>query len=119
MIFDENLKPTISDFSISDIDEVIVPIEDDNWSDMMKQVVKMSLKVKNDSWASYNFRNVYFMEAMLEMQLQSSGGQDVSDLLSGIPPYMHMMRHVYRSANYTKPGQVSKNNFFYIYSFYN
>ena len=83
-----------------------MPIGDDNWSDMMKQVIEMSLKVKNDSRASYNFRNVYFMDEMLEAHLQSSGGQDVSALLSGIPPYMHMMRHVYRSANYTKPGQV-------------
>ena len=80
----------------SDIDEVIMPIGDDNWSDMMKQVIDMSLKVKNDSRASYNFRNVYFMDEMLEAHLQSTGGQEVSSMLNGIPPYMHMMRHVYR-----------------------
>ena len=90
---------------LSDIDEVIMPIGDDNWQDMMRQVSEMSLKVKNDSRASYNFRNVYFMDEMLEAHLQST--QETSSLLAGIPPYMHMLRHVYRSANYTKPGQVS------------
>lgn len=85
-----------------------MPIDDDNWSDMMKKVSEMSLRVKNDSRASYNFRNVYFMDEMLEAHLQSTGGQEVSSLLTGIPPYMHMMRHVYRSANYTKPGQYVK-----------
>jgi len=40
----------------SDIDEVIVPIEGNNWSDLMKEVIERSLKVKNDSRASYNFR---------------------------------------------------------------
>ena len=83
-----------------------MPVGDDNWSDLMKQVSAMSLKVKNDTRASYNFRNVYFMDEMLEAHLQAT--PETSSLLSGIPPYMHMLRHVYRSANYTKPGQVMR-----------
>jgi len=43
-------------FCLVDIDEVIVPKKGDNWSDLMKEVVQRSLKVKNDSRASYNFR---------------------------------------------------------------
>jgi hypothetical protein len=31
--------------SFPDIDEVIMPITDDNWHGMMKQVAEMSLKV--------------------------------------------------------------------------
>jgi hypothetical protein len=73
---------------------------------------------KIDSRASYNFRNVYFMDGMLEAELQSS--PETSDLLSGIPPYMHMLRHVYRSANYTKPGQVGPkiNVLDYIHNYF-
>jgi hypothetical protein len=43
---------------------------------------------------------------MLDAHLQSPSGPETQNLLKDIPPYMHMMRHVFRSANYTKPGQV-------------
>ena len=38
-----------------------------NWEDMMEEVTKTSLKVKNESRASWNFRNVYFMDEMLDL----------------------------------------------------
>ena len=87
--------------ALLDIDEVIMPIKQDNWADMMKDVVEASLKVKNETRASFNFRNVYFMDEMLEAHQPNGGFKD-------IPPYLHMMQHVYRSANYTKPGQYVK-----------
>ena len=46
---------------------------------------------------SWNFRNVYFMDEMLD--------QNEPEHFPDIPPYLHRMQHVYRSANYTKPGQ--------------
>ncbi len=52
--------------------------------------------MKNDTRASYNFRNVYFLDSM------------TSQLNSEIPAYLHMLQHVRRSANYTKPGQYVK-----------
>merc|ERR1719278_800895 len=70
----------------------------------MQDVEKVSLKVKNESRASYNFRNVYFMDEMLTAHLNSNDPINISD----VPEYMHMLRHVYRSANYTKPGQYVK-----------
>lgn len=87
--------------ALLDIDEVIMPIKQDNWEDMMKDVVASALKVKNETRASFNFRNVYFMDEMLEAHQPNGGFKDV-------PPYLHMMQHVYRSANYTKPGQYVK-----------
>jgi len=83
-----------------DIDEVIVPIKHINWSNMMEEVVNVSLKVKNATRASWNFRNVYFMDEMLEI--------NKPDHFQDIPDYLHMMQHVYRSQNYTKPGQYVK-----------
>ena len=63
--------------ALLDIDEVILPIEEKNWSDLMKNVKPLAenfashVKYKNKSFvhvlASYNFRNVYFMDEMLEM----------------------------------------------------
>lgn len=87
--------------ALLDIDEVIVPKQQDGWAAMMEDVVKASLKVKNETRASFNFRNVYFMDEMLTAHEPSGTFKDV-------PPYMHMMQHVYRSANYTKPGQYVK-----------
>ncbi|XP_023326460.1 uncharacterized protein LOC111699919 [Eurytemora carolleeae] len=86
--------------ALLDIDEVIMPLQHNSWQDMMEEVIKASLKVKNESRASYNFRNVYFMDEMLE----SNNHGHFKD----IPPYLHMLQHVYRSSNYTKPGQYVK-----------
>ena len=47
------------------------------------------LQVKNESRASYNFRNVYFMDEMLR-------ANEPSGFFKDIPPYLHMLQHVYR-----------------------
>jgi len=86
--------------ALLDIDEVITPIKHNNWADMMEEVVQTSLKVKNETRASWNFRNVYFMDEMLDAHEHNH--------FKDIPDYLHMMQHVYRSANYTKPGQYVK-----------
>ncbi len=79
--------------ALLDIDEVIMPKKAKNWKDMMEQeVIPASFKVKNVTRASYNFRNVYFMDSMLKEPFKD------------IPQYMHMMQHVYRSVKYTNPG---------------
>ena len=86
--------------ALLDIDEVITPIKNKNWADMMEEVIQTSLKVKNETRASWNFRNVYFMDEMLDAHEHNH--------FKDIPEYLHMMQHVYRSANYTKPGQYVK-----------
>merc|ERR1719264_2519556 len=53
--------------ALLDIDEVIMPIKHNNWAEMMDEVVKASLKVKNETRASWNFRNVYFMDEMTDL----------------------------------------------------
>lgn len=87
--------------ALLDIDEVIMPLHHQDWNGMMKAVEENSLKVKNETRASFNFRNVYFMDEMLTAHRPQG-------LFKDIPPYLHMMQHVYRSANYTKPGQYVK-----------
>ena len=52
--------------------------------------------MQNKTWASWRFRNVFFMNEMLEAHIED------------IPEYLHMLQHVYRSANYSKPGHRIK-----------
>ena len=49
--------------------------------------------------SSFVFRNVYFLDNMTNPQ-----DEEISD----IPEFMHMMRHVYRSYNYTPYGHYIK-----------
>lgn len=142
--------------ALLDIDEIIMPLTHDTWHDMMAQVENTSQSEKNYSRASYNVRNVYFLDDLAgESDLTSHGPSSSSASLSsasasasassssssvngsppvgsasslssssstsdinsqsmfvsheaGIPKYLHMLQHVYRSANYTKPGQYVK-----------
>lgn len=84
--------------TLLDIDEVIMPKDDMTWTDLMKRVLPKARKLKNDTYPSYNVRNVYFLD-----QHQHDHGW-----YKDIPKYMHMLQHVYRAQNYTKPNQYVK-----------
>lgn len=84
--------------ALLDIDEVIMPKMDMNWADLMKRVHTKALKVKNETYPSYNVRNVYFLDAH----------QHEHGWYRDIPKYLHMLQHVYRAQNYTKPNQYVK-----------
>ncbi|XP_023229298.1 uncharacterized protein LOC111629645 [Centruroides sculpturatus] len=86
-----------------DTDEIIMPIKHKNWKDLMDDVVKLALKEKNYTRASYNVRNVYFLDDLQD-------GDELTHVAHehGIPRYFHMLQHVYRSKNFTKPGAYVK-----------
>lgn len=115
--------------ALLDIDEIIMPLKHHNWYDLMQEVETLSLSEQNYSRASYNVRNVYFFDDLAgplgttsssssdensegepneraEADQQHAGRAD--QLERGFPHYLHMMQHVYRSKNYTKPGQYVK-----------
>ena len=50
--------------ALLDIDEVIIPLKFDNWSEMMEEVIIMSLKVKNETRNSWSFKTIYFFEKL-------------------------------------------------------
>ncbi|XP_034943371.1 uncharacterized protein [Chelonus insularis] len=81
-----------------DIDEVIMPVQDSTWSELMQRVLPKAFKIRNETRASYNVRNVYFLDDLLH----SHGFFD------HVPRYMHMLQHVYRSMNFTKPNEYIK-----------
>ena len=76
--------------ALLDVDEMIVPQNHRNWSDMMKVVESEALEKLNKTRASWNFRTVYFLDTMTV----SDG--DLSDGL-------HMLHHINRSSEYIKP----------------
>ena len=86
--------------ALLDIDEVIVPIKHNSWAEMMEEVLKASQN--GEVRASWNFRNVYFMDEMTDLHEQHQHFAD-------IPSFLHMLQHVYRSGNYTKKGQYVKS----------
>jgi hypothetical protein len=90
--------------ALLDIDEVIMPLKHSTWGELMDEVQQVSLAEKNYTRASYNVRNVYFLDdlGVGDDQLKHTGHEP------GVPKYMHMLQHVYRSRNYTKPGQYVK-----------
>ncbi|XP_015518279.1 uncharacterized protein [Neodiprion pinetum] len=84
--------------ALLDIDEVIMPVQDATWRELMDRILPKSLKIRNESRASYNVRNVYFLDDLLH----SHGW------FKDVPRYMHMLQHVYRAQNFTKPNQYVK-----------
>ena len=87
--------------ALLDIDEVIIPsMNYSSWELMMEAAVHTSLRVRNVSRASYNFKTVYFLD---EMQPKS---------LANIPDYLHMMQHVVRSSDVIRPKNYYDKSFF-------
>jgi hypothetical protein len=69
--------------ALLDIDEVIMPMKGTtSWKELMLAVDKKARQSRNDSRASYNFRNIYFMDDMMHGH----------DWFPGIPRYMHMLQ---------------------------
>ena len=79
-----------------DIDEVIVPRVKASWRGMMADVTKRSGKP-----VSWIFRNTYFFDD------DPSLGTDEDLRLENIPEYLHMLRHIYRSAQNTEENHKS------------
>lgn len=82
--------------ALLDVDEVIMPLRTATWRELMDAVVPKARAVRNETRASYNVRNVYFLDDLTHGWFKT------------VPRYMHMLQHVYRSKNYTKPNQYVK-----------
>lgn len=42
-----------------------MPLQTDSWGQLMKVVLPKALAIKNETRASYNVRNVYFLDDLL------------------------------------------------------
>lgn len=81
-----------------DVDEVIVPIVDDDWSALMRRVVPLATKNKSiPPFSSYHVSNMYFLDSVQK------------DEEKDLPVYAHMLRNVWRTSNFTKSGLYVKS----------
>uniref|UniRef100_T1IJ87 Glycosyltransferase family 92 protein n=1 Tax=Strigamia maritima TaxID=126957 RepID=T1IJ87_STRMM len=78
-----------------DIDEIIVPLQDNTWSDLLHRLTANGAKTSD----SFHASNVYFFDD----SIHSHGWE------KDIPIYMHMMQHIWRAKNHTKPGSYVKS----------
>jgi hypothetical protein len=84
--------------ALLDTDEVIMPVNTMSWQELMDVVLLKARAAKDNTQASYNVRNVYFFDDLIE----------VHGWFKTIPRYMHMLQNVYRSKNFTKAGHYVK-----------
>ncbi|UYV64538.1 hypothetical protein LAZ67_3001139 [Cordylochernes scorpioides] len=83
-----------------DIDEVIMPVRHNSWHELIQEVHRQA---GNTSRSSYNVRNVYFLDDLQDGEEMRHQAHE-----QGIPYYLHMLQHVYRSKNFTTPGSFVK-----------
>lgn len=84
---------------ILDMDEAIIPMMHHTWEELLDHIFSENTQAL-EVYSSLSASNVYFF---------SSFGEYTKD--PSIPPYMHMLRHIYRSANFSKPGFAVKSFF--------
>ncbi|CAF1386810.1 unnamed protein product [Didymodactylos carnosus] len=78
--------------ALLDIDEIIMPLKHDNWSQLLIEIQELN---NFKQAGSYSFRHVYFLDDFVQKNSTSS-------------THLHMLNHVYRSRNYSKPLANSK-----------
>jgi hypothetical protein len=86
--------------ALLDIDEVIMPMKGGGWKELMIQVDKKARQSRNDSRASYNFRNIYFLDDMMHGH----------DWFPGIPRYLHMLQVICHQMQSLKAILASDTN---------
>lgn len=81
-----------------DVDEIILPTRDQNWTGLMERVLFKATSLGN--FSTFNARNVYFFNDATP-----------EGLYNNIPSYMHMLKHTHRSNKFT-------DHFDYVKSFF-
>ena len=85
--------------ALLDTDEVIIPLAQSNWSEMMS-LIKKNL-TDAEQIASFAFRNVFYGDWMEEETKDGAGIE--------IPSHFQILRHVTRSATYLNIGKSFMN----------
>ena len=81
--------------AVVDIDEVIMPLQHSNWSDLIKDI-KMKTPEAFNNTSTFIFRHALFLD-------NEEGEEDALGVKEGIPEWLHMMNHVLRSVRYFPP----------------
>ena len=80
-----------------------MPTKHDSWSSMMEELMTAS----DPNTIGWNFRHVYFLDGMTEetnVEREDKTGEESQEMpapTSNIPEHLHMLNHVFRSANHS------------------
>ena len=72
--------------AVVDTDEVIMPLQHNNWLDMIREIKIKSPEAANNI-STYVFRTALFLDKWGEVEEE-------------IPEWLHMMSHVYQERNF-------------------
>ena len=76
----------------------------DSWAAMMVDLVNAS----NPNTIGWHFRHVYFLDGMAEgdktiVREEAMTGEEIPEApISTIPEHLHMLNHIFRSANHSR-----------------
>ena len=88
--------------AIVDVDEVIMPLQHNNWNDLFREINRKTPEASNNT-SSFLFRHALFMDKEEEEE------EEDAVVKEEIPEWFHMMNHVYRSVRYFPPGYNEKS----------
>ena len=77
--------------AVVDTDEVIMPLQQNNWSDLIREIKNKTPEASNNI-STFVFRNALFLDRNAVV------GEEA------IPSWLHMMNHVDRSFKHFPPG---------------
>ena len=97
--------PRFKYIAILDIDEVIVPQKHASWPAMMEDLVNAS----HPNTIGWHFRHTYFLNGMTKDKTKTRVVEEdmtgeIPAPISDIPEHLHMLNHIFRSANHSPGG---------------
>ncbi|CAM1329109.1 Uncharacterised protein g9923 [Pycnogonum litorale] len=86
-----------------DVDEVIVPLLDHDWIRLVSRMERSTKSARSTATVnSFNARNLYFLDSFGTYETEERIASGV------VPSDMHMLQHIYRSVNHSRPKRHVK-----------
>jgi len=72
----------------------------------------VNASASNPNTIGWHFRHVYFLDGMTKhggVALHDHGEEAMTEILANIPEHLHMLNHIYRSANHAAGASQTKS----------
>lgn len=88
-----------------DIDEALIPVQHENWSQLLEAIFKADPKAA-ENYASFSAQNAYFFD---RFPSRTAVQRPADDLDLRPTSRFHMLGHLTRAANFSRPGHAVKS----------